>query len=647
MPNWYFPPLWGGERKGLNDGGIVQFSRKKSLARETAQNMGDNPDDSGKPVIATFELVKLPTSSFPGREELFSIFEQCAKHVKNGTANEASFFKTGLDILEQPTINFLKISDENTTGLVGSDSDDTKSFYKLIRLSGSSSEQANVGGTYGIGQRAPFAHSPLRTIFYSSNTEEGNVFVGKSILATFPDPSTGAESQNIGWWCTPINEGRDWEACRDDSNIPTEFQRDKVGTDIWVSGYNEENWNETIRHSILEHFFAAIQNKQLIVQIKNDGHITTRIDHNNLEKQISLAADEDSSKNSRREHMKSLGATVYFHKALTNPVNGKPFEEIIPKIGKVEFYVYRDAKNQDMPNRWATMRSPRIIVQHFGSGLLNGFAGVLICDNELGNKYLAQLEDATHEKWSEEQTRNWSDEQKKEAKKVLNDINRFVKETLKDIRGMDLNDQEDVPFLGNYLPAEIEDVEENQKGNVFPSNEQVDIETGSKVTKPFNDIISSRTVKQKPPGARVEDTTSLKKKKKKKKKKARFGIGSRGERIVGSESSSTNNTREKGEGKPPKNLSNNEIEFRSFKSNDGYKLIIKSKKALDGDLVLNAVGEDNSYSINVLSAKDEHSDQYFKISGSKIQGISLEPDVRKVVNVVLDGPEELCLTVGG
>lgn len=647
MPNWYFPPLWGGERKGLNDGGIVQFSRKKSLARETAQNMGDNPDDSGKPVIATFELVKMSTSSFPGREELFSIFDQCAKHVKNGTANEASFFKTGLDILDQPTINFLKISDENTTGLVGSDSDDTKSFYKLIRLSGSSSEQGNVGGTYGIGQRAPFAHSPLRTIFYSSKTEEGNVFVGKSILATFPDPSTNAENQNIGWWCNPINDGQDWKACRDDSNIPIEFQRDKIGTDIWVSGYQEENWNETIRHSILEHFFAAIQNKQLIVQLKNDGHVTTRIDHDNLEKEISLAADEDFSQSSRSEHMKSLGATLYFHKALSNPINGKPFEAIIPQIGKVEFFVYRDAKNKDMPNRWATMRSPRIIVQHFGSGLLNGFAGILICDNEIGNKYLAQLEDATHEKWSEEQTRNWSDKQRKEAKQVLNDINKFVKETLKEIRGMGLNDQEDVPFLGNYLPAEVESAQEEQNGNVFPSSEHTDIETGSKVTKPFNDIISSRTVKQEPPAAQGKDTTSSKKKKKKKLKKPRLEEKQPGQRETANKEKNPNSTSERGKGRPLKNLSLNDIEFRSFKSNGGYKLIIKSKKTLNGDLVLNAVGEDNRYSIKVLSAKDEHSEQSFMISGDKIQGISLEPDVRKVVNVVLDGPEELCLTVGG
>jgi hypothetical protein len=645
MPKWYFPPLWGGERKGINDGGIVQFSRKKALARETTQNMGDNPDGSGNPVIATFELVKIPTSSFPGREKLFSIFEQCAKHVKSGTANEASFFQNGLNILEEPTISFLKISDENTTGLTGTDSDDTKSFYKLVRLSGSSSEQGNVGGTYGIGQRAPFAHSPLRTIFYSSNTKEGKVFVGKSILATFPDPTTNEANQNIGWWCNPIHEGRDWEACRNESEIPIEFQREQIGTDIWVSGYQEDTWDETIRHSILEHFFAAIQNKQLIVQIKNDGLIASRIDHSNLEEEISKAADENSINCSRSEHMKGLGATLYFHKALTTPINGKPFEAIIPHIGKVEFFVYRDAKNKDMPNRWATMRSPRIIVQHFGSGLLNGFAGVLICDNESGNKYLAQLEDATHEKWSEEQTRNWSKEQKQEAKKVLNEINRFVRETLKEIRGMDLNAQEDVPFLGNYLPTNQEDDEEQQEGDILPSSEQVDIETGTKVTKPFNDIISSKTIKQIPAIARVEDINRSKKKKKKKKKKGLFG-GVRPVIGVGG-SGEFRDIRVKGEGESAKILSTNNVHFRSFRSNGEYKLVLKSDKAIKGELTLSAVGEDNSYSINVKSAKDDHSGEILDISGAKILGISLEPNVKKVIDVALDGPEELCLTIGG
>ena len=642
---FYFPPLFGGERKGLNDGGIVQFSAPKALARETTQNIGDNPDGSGKPVIATFEYVKISKNEFPGREQLYKIFEQCLAHVRNGVANEQLFFKKGLTILEQPEISFLKISDENTTGLVGSDNDDTQSFYKLIRLSGASSPQANVGGTYGIGQRAPFAHSPLRTIFYSSMTFEGPVFVGKSILATFPEPKDNTENQNIGWWCKPNNDGTNWEACRDDSLIPEAFKREKIGTDIWVSGYSEDNWDITIRHSILEHFFAAIQNQQLIVQLKKDNAIISRIDHKNLAEHIFRAADEDRKISSKVEHMKGLGATVYYEKALTNPLNGTPFTKNLPVIGETKLYVYVDSKNESMPNRWATMRSPRIIVEHFGSSLLKGFAAVLICDNDSGNKYLAQLEDATHERWNEEQTRNWTSEQKKEAKNVLSNITKFVRETLKEIRGSSLNEQEDVPFLGSYLPIEIDEEQYEGAGGSTETYLNTEAESGSRVTKPFNEIVSSRPIKQPPPSASYREKLNTQKKKKK-------GIKGRILKPKVPSSYTPINKKaagisvEAGKEKVSKILTTKNIHFRSFKAESGYSLILRSPIDVYGELSLDVIGENNSYSVVVISAKDTSLGTSLKVSGSKIYGIKLEANERKIISVDLEGPSVLCLSIG-
>ncbi|KTG18933.1 hypothetical protein AUR67_17415 [Pseudoalteromonas sp. XI10] len=640
---FYFPPLFGGERKGLNDGGIVQFSASKALARETTQNIGDNPDNSGKPVIATFEHVNIAASEFPGRDQLYRIFEQCLAHVKNGVANEKLFFENGLAILKQPEISFLKISDENTTGLVGSDNDDTQSFYKLIRLSGSSSAQANVGGTYGIGQRAPFAHSPLRTIFYSSMTPDGPVFIGKSILATFPDPEKNTENQNIGWWCKPNDDGSDWESCRDNSLIPKVFKRDKVGTDIWVSGFSEDSWETTIRHSILEHFFAAIQNKQLIVQLKKDNEIITKIDHENLAEHIAIAADEDRSVSPRTEHMRGLGSTVYYEKALTSPLNGTPFIKDLPVIGEVKLYVFVDSKNEAMPNRWATMRSPRIIVEHFGSNLLKGFAAVLICDNENGNQYLAQLEDATHEQWNEEQTRNWTSKQKSEARSVLKSITKFVRETLKEIRGTSLKEQEDIPFLGDYLPVDINEEEHDGANGSAETHFNTDTESGARVTKPFSEIVSSRPIKQPPPSAYYRENLTPKKKKKKKKKS-----------LIPSPKPSHIPSNKKGpkssfEGKKEgvsKVLTTRNIHFRSFKAKNGYRLILRSAVDIYGELSLDAVGEDNSYSIGVTSATDVSTGTSLNFSGSKIFGIKLKSNEKKVILVELEGPAEICLTIG-
>ena len=137
MADWFFPKLGGGEEKGLNNEGIETFRKQDSLARETCQNIGDAWNQaSGEPAVATFVLEALP----------------------DGTGNEKKFFDNALDMLRSEFIPMLRIGDENTSGLIGSDDDRRKPFFRLLKGQGSSSLQGDGGGTFGIGQRAPFAH---------------------------------------------------------------------------------------------------------------------------------------------------------------------------------------------------------------------------------------------------------------------------------------------------------------------------------------------------------------------------------------------------------------------------------------------------------------------------------------------------------
>ncbi|WP_461538097.1 hypothetical protein [Spongorhabdus nitratireducens] len=640
MSDWFFPLLGGGEEQGLNESGIQTFKKASALGRETCQNIGDVRDGSGKPAIATFELIHLPIEEFPGLEQFKKCFESCRDYVlaglKDGTGNEKEFFRNGIKILNSKTIPVLRIGDENTTGLVGDDSDRTKPFFRLLKQQGSSSAQGVGGGTYGIGQRAPFAHSALRTVFYSTKTPDGNAFIAKSILASFPHPEGSEITQAKGWWCEKSTDGKSWNTIRQTSTIPKRFLRENIGTDLWVVGFNSSDWEKSIRHSILENFFAAIENNQLVVKLKESDCLLSEISSGNLDHHLKVAAEEAFSEQNHSEYTSGLGSTVYFHKALVSPLNGEPFTTEIAKIGTVKLYLYRDNENKSMPDRWAKMRSPRIIVQHHGSRLLSNFAAVLICDNEDGNQYLAQLEGATHECWDIEETRNWSTEQKNEAKKVLNSINAFVRNTLKKVRGENLQDEEDIPFLGRYLPSE-DDGTNTKPGNEL-TGQNSDQETGEKRSRNKKAVVQVTAAKLPRPSANEQDDKpSSGKKGKKASKGEKSPSGGKG-KSAGSEGA--------GQGKKQKVFDSTVVNFRSFISYKKYKIILTAKKDLSGILKLKAIGEDNDYPINITKAISVDNGEHLSVSDSQILGINLIKGQKTTLLVDINSDTELCLSMG-
>jgi len=636
--DWFFPLLNGGEEQGLNESGVQQFKRPESLGRETCQNIGDVRDGSGKPTIAEFELVQLPRDEFPGREKFVNYFTACKEYVlqglPDGTGNEKDFFENGLKALNSAAIPVLRIGDYNTTGLVGGDNDRTNPFFRLLKQQGASSAQGVGGGTFGIGQRAPFAHSALRTVMYSTKTISGDrVFIAKSLLASFPHPDMDDEiTQAKGWWCIPSGDKKSWEAIRDETAIPSRFRREQVGTDLWITGFDTDNWEQKVRHSVLEHFFAAIQKGQIIIRFVENSNIIKEINADNLEQELFNAANElRAAKVPESQIRKGLGSTLYFYKALSDPYNGEPFARIIPKIGEVKFYLYRELKNSDLPERWATMRLPLILVESKGSTLLSNFAGVFICDNDEGNKYLAQLEGATHESWSEKETRNWSHAQMKEAKEVINKITAFVQDVLKEVRGENMKDQEDIPDLGRYLPAEDDPINDDQGGNEL-SGESTKVETGEQRSRDVKLVLQPNKIANRPTIPVVEeggdgDGIPPVHDRTKKKKHTKPGTGD----------------------KPAdsKVLSKHNVRFRSFKVEQGYRVVLESQTAVSGDLKLKAVGEGDDFPVELSSARDLSSGNDLQIKENKIVDLELEASVKKSLLVVVDSDTDLCLAMGG
>ena len=208
---WYFPKSMGGQGNGLTNTAISNFKSDDAVPRETVQNVLDNKavGDNGEPNVGVpaeveFEVIDIPRESFPGIGQLTETFGFCKKMELDGVSDPEGgverFFNKAEEVLNGNSIRVLRIRDRKTTGLVGDDTDRKYAFARLIRYRGGSKLEGVGGGNHGIGQGAPFSDSDLRTVIYSTRTEKGVAFVGKSILCTHKDKNSN-QLQDTGVLC--------------------------------------------------------------------------------------------------------------------------------------------------------------------------------------------------------------------------------------------------------------------------------------------------------------------------------------------------------------------------------------------------------------------------------------------------------------
>lgn len=678
-----FPLLNGGEESGLSESGIESFHRPEALGRETCQNILDNRDQSGRPGIAEFEYLDLPVEAFPDVKAFKLVFEACSNHVlsvlKQGTGNERVFFENGSKLLSGRTIPTLRIRDENTTGLVGTDEDRASPFWRLLKGQGFSVLQGVGGGTYGIGQRAPFAHSDLRTVLYSTRLpSDEEAFVAKAILASHPSPFFGSRmAQSKGWFCYRHGDdsgNQTWSAIRG-KDVPALFRRSAVGTDLYIAGFQMTDWERRIRDSVLVNFFSAIDRGLLEVRIKRRGEVLTEVTRANLETKLLEAAAEAQRELTREEYKRGLGATLYYLKALRYPYNGAPAEKVVPNVGVVRLYVYRDQNDSAVPERWAAMRRPMMVVETHGSSLLRRFAAVLVCEDQRGNEFLSRMEDPTHSRWHEDEARNWTTEQKKQGREARLAIGRFVTETLRALRDPGAA-QQDVPLLGRYLPLEDDPTAENSIGDgIEPTGTITTNESGHLANVSSSGVQRGRA-RPAAPLPRAATTEG----KEGKESGGEFVAGGPGEEPggggagtglggggqgnghgpgVGPGTGGSGGTR--GETRVPgtgsgfdhgpqgaKSLTPREVRFRSYGRGGRYRVILEAIKAdVRGDIELRAVGEDSNYPLRLLGARDADAGTVHPVAGARIQAVELVMGQVRKIDVELEGGLTTCLTIGG
>lgn len=313
-----FLPNPSGEAEGLSDAGIETFRDKPfaNVARETGQNSRDARRDSALPVLLTYDLISINSREFPDIEEFRSAANRCReKAVRSGNEKDLGFFQRAVDVLSQPFLTALRVSDFNTVGVRGPCLEGNP-FHSLAKSDGvSTKENVNSGGSFGIGKNAVFALSEIQTAFFSTRyqTETGSEAVlcmGKTKFVSHRGED-GIERRSKGYW----GKKDGFMPLEDAGLLERWMQRASIGTSIFSICMRETaaDWRYEMTAAVLINFFCAVERKEMEFEI-DDGAI--KINQSTLEALFSdkrvLAAADSISASAALETARSL------HKCLTD-----------------------------------------------------------------------------------------------------------------------------------------------------------------------------------------------------------------------------------------------------------------------------------------------------------------------------------------
>lgn len=428
---WNFPSNNHGQIFGIADSGVETFNGTpiKSLAREICQNSIDANLKNGEPTRIIFRTFEIAPSAIPGFDDLDDAFSRSLEYWSKQKSTKAkSFFQSALKLAKQPKITCLRISDTNTTGLLGSDEEYNSPWCNLTKSQGASDKSGSHGGSFGIGKFAPYACSAFRTVFYSTLDSDGvAAYQGVARLTSFKDKK-GETTQGIGFY------GADKNApVKQQISIDPSYSREigKSGTDIFVLGFNgSKDWKYDMVASVLDGFLYAVYTGELIVEVED----------------IIISKETLPELVASHQAYFSEYADEYYQVLTADEQKSPTYTKDIGTMGKVTL---RLMIQPDFHRRVAMVR--RTGMKIMDKGNINGlipFAGVLYIEGDKLNEYLRTLENPQHTKWEIERAEN-----KSEAKGVLSALTKFIKACLDELKNDDSEEALD-PSVGEYLAAE-------------------------------------------------------------------------------------------------------------------------------------------------------------------------------------------------
>lgn len=608
-PTWEFAPTYGGDEDGFSDAFIEAFTGDidKSLAREVIQNSLDARLDNSLPVKIFFQKIEINSDTVPEKDTLNNIFTKCLEYYPEDKKVK-KFFTNALEQIQNGSLCVLKISDSNTLGLRGSDTDKKGEWYCLVKAQGASSKQEEKQGSFGIGKGAPFAASNFRTVFYSTiNDKNEHVFQGKARLVSHE--YNGIVRRGSGSFGL-----KNQASIRDKNLIPEFFKRESRGTDIFIIAYrgSEKNWQNNLINSVLENFWAAILNSDLIVSVG-----TIEINKENLEKYLLKYCG-----------LENPDSPYHYYLCLKRPT--KTFTNDLVNLGTCNLYIQL---NEIGNKKVALMRKSRMLIKNKRFHSPKAFIGLFICDDKMGNEKLRDLEPPQHNDWEPKRTENGTS--------IIKELEEWIRSCLKEMTRADDVDISAIPGLEKYfqLPedADYEGDVENFFNGVY-TNSETETETSKNIDKKEEEKQSRVTENHKEPVINYTDKSDAGKK-----KRIRTGAS----RDIKSNKKGVGGGEQSGVFTILKDIActKRTYLYNKLVGECEYILILNPLEDFIGSIKLAISGDDTNYPAELLQANDLESGRDYNISSTSIKDVELRAGVKKRIKIRIKSKNKTSLII--
>jgi hypothetical protein len=594
--------------QGLNDAGVENFQGAIDtyVSRECGQNTGDAKRDDVECARLEFDRLELPVEIIPGFAQLRDALQSCMRRWGRGK-KEAQFFRQALDMVGTRTIPVLKISDFGTTGLTGTDEEGR--WFALVKSQGVSEKGEGAGGSFGIGKSSPFAASRLRTVFYGTRTEDGQVALqGVSRLATHADPG-GQATQGVGFIGTYDDTGGEggdpvFRAVRSEDLIPEAFRRQEVGTDIWVIGYRSgSEWHDDLVRSIVDNFWPAIH--QGIIQFRVGSQL---IESANLEELI----------------LRHRGAEEFHAHHFYPAVLSQPIRANLKHVGECELYL--STATPDLPRKICMARQSGMKIYDYQPRACRvPFSGLFLCKDPGGNPLLRQMEPPRHDSWDPKRVEGDA------GRMALDSIKSWIRDEVKKLNPLHSGSSFDESELAKYIPDEVPaDLPAEESGDHGEDGLEPRPRPGDPPVKPIDPRVVPVDAKEPGQGG------------------AGGQQGGDGNGGGGAGQGTGQGAGGSGEGSSSPRPSR--LQVRSFHlPGNAYRLVLRSPSDHSGRVAVCALGEDGlKVLVPLKRAWIEDSSggksAELQISGGAIQDLRLPSGLAVHVSIALESNERLALT---
>lgn len=450
QPKWYFPDHCV-RAFGFNTTDMETFKKNpvSHFAREICQNSIDAHRKGDGPVKVVFKTFTIHKNNIPGVNDLKLEANACRNYTSDKNEVDYEIAQTIYDTIDnsyEPFIQCLRVSDFNTTGLYGVKSGNDKDpFFSLTKGSGSSNKNDDAAGSKGIGKYAAFVISGTNTVFYSTHAETPTKdiedgYFGVAKLCS--RPATTFNTFGEGYYGVGDNISPSYRQLYLDPNFsrtPNEF-----GTDLYIIGFNEKNWEQGVIKKILESFIVAIIHGDLEIEVANNI-----INKDTLKKYI----DDIKSQDRLTKDDKLIVSQYDILTDLDNP----NVHETTFKVNGDDIHLYAKVypKNEAdfATKKCVRVRYPYMKIDAINLNAISPVSAVCIIEKCDTGKLLRTIENPQHTEWEKNRVRDKKDVYEKVIyilEKFKIETNDFVADILKNTQGESV----DFEGAGEYLPDE-------------------------------------------------------------------------------------------------------------------------------------------------------------------------------------------------